>query len=123
MSRKFIAILLSLGILLSIDCKELMRLGKNCPMQNLSETKKISPCHKQKESAEKKDCNCKVNDKAIAEKSELKIQSPKIFYAVVLFENVFITNTKENLKFYSYSILNQPPIPLYLPTTTTHLLI
>lgn len=123
MKRKFFIFILIFGVLFSFDCKEFMRYEKICPMQVLSEQKNTPPCHKKNNSPEKTDCNCKISEKAIAEKSEFKFQSPKVYFEKVLFENQFLQNQKVDFKFYSNKILNRPPIPLQLNTTTIRLLI
>lgn len=123
MIRKFFAILLALGVLFTFDCKELMRIGKTCSMQILSESKKIPPCHKQKNTSDKKECNCKVREKAIVEKSEHKIDVPKVYTKIAILEKFFSTNTKQIFIFSSNIILNSHPIPLQFTTKTIRLLI
>lgn len=120
---KFIAFILTLGVLTSIDCKELMRFGKYCPMQVLSEQKNTPPCHKKNNSSERKDCNCKINEKAIAEKSEFKIQSSKVYFEIVQFLNLFFQKSKPQFRFDSYLVLDHYPFAIPISTKTIHLLI
>ena len=122
MGKKIFTFVLAFGILFSIDCKELMRYGKICPIQKLTENKKLPPCHGAKDSTEKKDCNCKIGEKGTFEKSELKIKAPTVA-TVLFFELSDLYQNKPINKNFSSIVTNRIPIYQHFALSTIHLLI
>jgi len=122
MKRKFITSVLVLGVLLSIDCKELMRYEKVCPVQKLATNKNVPPCHGVEDKSEKSDCDCKNGEKAIIDKSDFVFQIP-IFIDIYLFDKQSFKVNLFNLSIVSSLVNYKIPLPFFSNISTTHLLI
>lgn len=112
MGKKFFILVLVFGILFSIDCKDIMRFEKICPLTKLTQNKKLPPCHQEKATSKKDDCNCAKVEKATFYQSDLTVKPSLIFNIVQLKNFVFhiqFSNFK-NTAVFTENNQNPPPI-------------
>ncbi|MCK6380290.1 MAG: hypothetical protein L6Q54_03435 [Leptospiraceae bacterium] len=119
MKRKFFIFLLIIGILFSIDCKELMRNNASCPLTQITKLE-LPPCHGVKENSKKDKCNCKAVEKAILDKPDFTYFSPIFSTSTLLEQSFFRFKKPTSIQDLQFSYLKIPS-PLISNITTIHL--